>query len=439
MKNNHISKKIAFLFKLGLVTPLCVSSGEAQWTDCDVQRDYFGTPFVPGTSLAGAMRGYLELTGSQREADSLFGADKISSLQISDGHFNKNNDNNGSSVQTVVRDGVKLKNRIAVDGAKFDMEAVEAGVGMTFSMLLTIRNETSLLATLKKIIYGLDSGDIRLGAKKNRGFGQIAIKSLYVREFDFSQKDDVEKWLGFQLDNPSQYDKVTNIDQWKIAGNPYAKVTVPLELTGGISIRRYSVKTGEADFCHITYPGKVETPVIPGSSWTGAIRDRSSVIIREIIALRFPDISADEMEERVNGLIDMAFGFVRERTKEACQSHVIIDESQLEKSRRLRITRNKIDRFSGATVDGALFTEEAYFGGTTCLNVKIWKNDGCDWIIGLLQLVFDDLDSGYMPVGGQVGIGRGYFKVNGSIQSNIEDYGSDRYRRALSEKIAGGL
>ena len=36
------------------------SSGEDEWTDSDLLRDYDGTPFISGTSLAGAMRAYLE-------------------------------------------------------------------------------------------------------------------------------------------------------------------------------------------------------------------------------------------------------------------------------------------------------------------------------------------------------------------------------------------
>ena len=41
------------------LSPLNVSSGEDEWTDADLLRDGNGNVFVPGSSLAGAMRAYI--------------------------------------------------------------------------------------------------------------------------------------------------------------------------------------------------------------------------------------------------------------------------------------------------------------------------------------------------------------------------------------------
>ena len=54
-----VLKRQVFYIQIQLESPLNVASGEEEWTDADVLRDFEGNPFVPGTSLAGAMRSYI--------------------------------------------------------------------------------------------------------------------------------------------------------------------------------------------------------------------------------------------------------------------------------------------------------------------------------------------------------------------------------------------
>ena len=56
---NGILKRKLLYVKVRFISPLNVSSGENEWTDSDVLRDYEGNPFVAGSSLAGAMRAYI--------------------------------------------------------------------------------------------------------------------------------------------------------------------------------------------------------------------------------------------------------------------------------------------------------------------------------------------------------------------------------------------
>ena len=85
MKN--VLKRQVFYIQIQLESPLNVASGEDEWTDADILRDFEGNPFVSGSSLAGAMRAYV---GDREKEWKLFGysADetngKMSSLFISD-------------------------------------------------------------------------------------------------------------------------------------------------------------------------------------------------------------------------------------------------------------------------------------------------------------------------------------------------------------------
>ena len=60
MENNKVIKRIQYAVKIKLVSPLCIASGYSEITDKDVQRNAEGEVFIPGSSLAGAMRQYLE-------------------------------------------------------------------------------------------------------------------------------------------------------------------------------------------------------------------------------------------------------------------------------------------------------------------------------------------------------------------------------------------
>ena len=51
-----VIKRLVFYIQIQLESPLNVASGEDEWTDADILLDFDGNPFVPGSSLAGAMR-----------------------------------------------------------------------------------------------------------------------------------------------------------------------------------------------------------------------------------------------------------------------------------------------------------------------------------------------------------------------------------------------
>lgn len=108
---NGILKRKLLYVKVRFISPLNVSSGENEWTDSDVLRDYEGNPFVAGSSLAGAMRAYIEkkktescLMGFSKPAgrQNISDSGKMSSLFISDLNFD------GGLVYGV-RDNVDMK------------------------------------------------------------------------------------------------------------------------------------------------------------------------------------------------------------------------------------------------------------------------------------------------------------------------------------------
>ena len=114
-------KHIYYQLILKLKTPLSVGSGNNVNSDSDVVVRKNGTPYIPATAIAGVMGhyisieqrknifGYISGERSQKSKVYFYDADLISDFSIS------------------VRDSVKLKNKVAVDGSKFDFQIVETG------------------------------------------------------------------------------------------------------------------------------------------------------------------------------------------------------------------------------------------------------------------------------------------------------------------------
>lgn len=427
--DNPIVERIQFAIRLELQSPLCIGSGEDYYTDRDVLTDFDGMPFIPGSSVAGALRDYLGYGGYEKEC--LFGfaqgeEGKMSPLTISDICFEK-----GAKIS--LRDGVKLKEgeKIAESKEKFEMEIIENGIaGMLFLGLIIRQSDVpgkkqKYQEELKKAFYGIHYGDIRFGAKKTRGFGKFGVLNIYRKSFCYGEPYKSEPWYEFHIREHYEelVDEKTNWipnQRQDEEGNPYVILEVPLKQSGGISIRRYSAKEGAPDFEHITCN---EKPIIPGSSWAGAIRGRSAVILNALGV------------ENYKAWIEQAFGYVDKEKKDAEISKVSIEESLLDQGTSLVMTRNRISRFEAATVTGALYQERSHFNGDTTLCMKVKKGkDDTDWIVGLLLYVIYDIQNGYLAIGGQTAIGRGIFKAAGRIKISTGK-GQEHYKKALAMAV----
>ena len=436
-ENKKIIEKQYYAFKLRLASPLNVSAGLSEETDADVLRNGDGEVFIPGTSVAGAFRNALMLN---EKSDGIMGYSdgeqgRMSSILISDIYFAE-----PEHVKTGIRDEIKLDDSKIVEN-KFDMEIVETGAVGTLYIECVVREGDTpeqYVDAIKKLVTMLQSGEIRFGANKNRGFGRVELlteadSESYVYEKSFS-KEDKNDYAAFILDVNSKTSKDTrlglydsqklsdwigeewtekclNLNQHADADQPldleqYVKISVPLRLMGGISIRRYSAKSNQADFEHITCEGK---PVIPGSSWNGAIRADVARILRELI-----DVGKDK-QMIVENLIDGWFGKISDEQGESMQSLVVVSESIIEGATPVPMTRNKVNRFDASTVDGALYSEISYFGGKTTLELLIRKDEKryYEELVEILQLVIRDIKEGFVAVGGQTAVGRGVFAPDG--------------------------
>ncbi|MEZ4622951.1 MAG: RAMP superfamily CRISPR-associated protein [Caldilineaceae bacterium] len=151
--------------------------------------------------------------------------------------------------------------------------------------------------------------------------------------------------------------------------------------------------------------------MLSGTSLAGALRAR---------ALRI----ANTVGRRGESFLDDLFGYrVKDTAEEREQfkrgenpltaSRLWVEETEVKEPEPLVQSRVKLDRFTGGSYPGALFSQEAAWGkAETRINVKLSLQAHVraarqDAEIGLLLLLLKDLWSGDLPLGGESSVGRG--------------------------------
>ena len=462
----EIIKRIIVRGVLVLDTPTCLSNGDAEGViDMMLLRDSISPhALLTGSSIAGALRNYLheyeknygksatrqdiapklfgdlyaykdEKDKSEKEKNELRKQDSQSPLIIDDAL-------SSNIPQVELRHGVKIngKTGTADDGAKYDLEFLTAGTQFSLSFELLIekdKDENQLKEALAIALEGLKSGEINIGMKKQRGFGRCHVDEWQVWEFDLTKHSDRLSWLTFdrswskpyikspcdrllsnkklkqlKIDNPDKRDRLFIHATFKLAS--------PLLIRSGQDLTKRSATDKNSKLClpdvvHLRSQRHGELkPVVSGTSLAGVLWHRAERIV-------------NTLGKDLNIVYDL-FGKVDENTKEAKASRLIIDETVIESTDALVQSRITIDRFTGGTYHGALFSEQPIFcieiveeekkskkgkekhkptKKTKHIELKLELRKPEEYEIGLLLLLLKDLWTGDLPVGGTSSIGRG--------------------------------
>ena len=445
---NRICMRTYILIAGELSAPLLVGSGEEEETNMDVILDERGKPFIPGSALAGPLRRYLSEASGDAAANYVFGDSVNGEKSSSSPKIGRQSrllvyDTELNTPKLCHRDGVRLDGfKTAEDKAKYSMQVVERGAGYTIRLEL-VEREDDLAAEAEKLsvvdgmeqirtlIAGLYRGEITLGAKSRRGFGSLGVWDVRIKQFDMTQRESHLAWLDWDWEHQDafggaeRWDPQQLADTIKVMGH---RLCVPLKVKNTIMIRRYP----ESDCLDWVLPDYVQLKsagkaVIPGTGWLGAIRGRLTAILQ--------DMGIAEDQEATQKKLEPILGsWSTEQVLLA--STVKVEESVLKGGYALPITRNAIDRFTGGTVRGALYTGEPWVGGHTELVLR-WpcrlEKALSDAICGLLLWVVSDLQNGLLAVGGETAVGRGIFKQDGAIKLDGETLNDSKsyYKAAM--------
>lgn len=407
--------RVYYKLDITLKSSLSIGSGANDFTDHDVIVDANGIPFIPATAIAGVLRSYISKTYGNTKEDEVFGfiptekdserEEKKSQLRFFDALYTGKK----NAFFIANRDCVKLKNKISVTGAKFDMQVVEPGATFTSYIELFVDCED----LIESAISALNAGVIRIGSKTTRGYGQVSVKA-YKKCISTA-----DEWLEFDVFENSCWKAANEI---VLNGIKDWKISLGLKSTGGISIREYTteVSTEEKvspDYKTISLRSGDKNPVIPGTSIAGAFRSRMAEFVT----------NPKEIENW--------FGFVIEKEKTVQKSKIVFDEVVLSGGEFKAITRNAINRFTGATKQKSLYTECTYYFGEGELTISFTEKPNEDIKRALLFTLLD-LHNGLLSVGGLVSVGRGLFEIT-SVNGKTID--STNIENALKEGIADAL
>lgn len=413
-----MSKRLYYRLMLETDSPLSIGGADSERTDCDIVLDSRGLPLLPATSVAGVLRSLLDKDAAMNVFGYINGEwQQESAIRIYD--FTHCGGNEAVSV----RDNVALENRVAKPGAKFDRLVAERGA--RFKGFIEITDiDRCAESDIEQLLGKMASGEVAFGSKTTRGFGRVLVKECKRLQFDLPV--DRSAWLDFDMFDDEAWLSADNLD---FADAAYSGLVLSMGLSqrGAISVREYYTTPQQADFGQMV--GRVVEsgvsregePIVPGTTWAGAFRDR------------FIEFSSREETERL-------FGFVSQTDNSQKKSSVFFSESILSGGEWKEVTRNSIDRFTGGTKDGALFTELAYFGGTTELVIRVEAAalaNGAQTIAPLLAAVAD-LHNGFLSVGGLVAVGHGLFRIE-SANLTVNGQNVGQFAELFFNEVGDGL
>ena len=376
--------------------------------DMCLLRDADGQPFIPGASIAGAARSFLAQQSKPwaeyQKGDEgqilkrLFGGagdkDTMSALIVADATCAS------EQAATSIRDGVRVDNRSgsAAEGAKFDVEVVERGAEFELGLECVIRegdDKSDLEKLFLALLHGFKTGDIRLGARTRRGYGHGKVASWEIHDLQMNYPRDVMTWLRDDVwSRPA-----SNLTPHPLPSDQrqYFCLEADFILRTSLLIRSSPSDPEAPDMVHLHSAGE---PVVPGTSFAGAFRHRASLIATTI----------GWSEKAVSEI----FGPVHEKEAKDSQeglwaSRVWIEERLVKNVESRWQNRVAIDRFTGGSLQSALFNEKPVFPqeSTSHLKLRLTLEEPDDAEIGLLFLTLRDFWHGHAALGGETSNGRG--------------------------------
>ncbi len=408
MTDAQIIGKIKISGELVLESPLLIGDGAGEtsdnFKDIHVLKNQNDAPFIPGTSLCGVLH---EIFRGYEVADELFGdPDNFqSAIQIEDINL--------EGGEIISRDGVAIDfwTGTGIDGAKYDYEAVERGAHGKINMLVNLRGRhfsklEKFKNTVAEILSKFKRG-IRLGALTSKGFGLAKAENIDAQFYDFRKKSDVAAWFT----GNSAAESISSAKNISADAENFI-VDADFSFNSSFIVRDYDVsKADKANKISAVSLKSLESFVLPGTSLKGIFRHRAEYI--------FKNLNLDK--KFLNNLMGVAEGDTK------IKSRFVVEESYIENKNVVEVehTRNKIDRFTGGTLQGALFKTKPLYqkNSAPTLHIHFEIFNAKDFEAGLALFLLRDLWLGKVALGGEKCIGRGTVQgISAEINFKGETY-----------------
>jgi len=453
---------IRFVLKMvepGAVTvPRPARQGEV---DVEPDTDPWGRPQLPGTSLAGALRAWVQHAAGEAAADAWFGH----LLEAGSG---------GAGVDAVASRVWVLGSRLVDEnGADTDWAALVERWSTAISPergaadAHTLRGERLLAAGARVEVFlrwdAADPADVDrllsllvgwrplLGRGTSRGRGRCQVEALRQGTLHLDRPGDLLRWLT--LDGPelvrdvatSQSSRAARVDVPNAGGY---LVEVPMHVVGPLHVgaggdARFGTDpaTGRQVSALLAEDGAV---VVPGASLKGVVRSRMEFILRSVRLQPAPCLDGRCgwcWPCRVfghGGGADPRSDSVGVRSRVRFRDAAVVDAATRQR------THVAIDRFTGGALDQLLYTVDGVETGRFTLAVEAGAagsgaltEPALQQFQALLRLVLADLDDRLVGIG--AGTARGYGSVRvdtGSAEATGALPTLPQARRTLAAMVA---
>lgn len=291
--------------------------------DLVVARDGAGRPYVPGTSLAGALAEWCRRATAP--SGSLRGA-AVAAWGEPPGEGRAGGDRGSASLVIVesspidrgerveVRDGVGIDRRLgtAADRTKYDRQVLPRGTRLPFRLTLEVPHESwtirdpeddlielawtpaEVKALIGSLLAALEEGELRVGAARTRGLGGVRLQGLTILTEPLDRAGILDRLRAWD-DDP--YKRGTPVDEPLVGRDE--RLRAPEELVLEIDWRPggpVMVRAGQdglgVDSLPLTTTGGENggrSLVLPGSAIKGPLRARAERIVRTMLEAPLPD------------------------------------------------------------------------------------------------------------------------------------------------------
>lgn len=430
-----------FMGKLKLETPLHITSGEISLeTDAAILQTAGGRIYIPGTSMAGALRARAQEFFEEEELiDLIFGYQERDNKSHRSRIFVE--DAYADRATTSIRDGVAIDRRCgsASEGAKYDLEITPKNLEFPLLIKLEIRegdDEAKMRQLVFCLVEDLREGRIKLGGGKSRGLGRCTFEYEH-RRLDFGDPAQVSAYLcGRDINNLFEVPHGDPSDPAGILSprEEFEELDCSIEME--IKDVPFLIKDGgwdddfDAIFTRCLESNDNLSDYIPGSSIKGVIRAHAERILRTLgadvcdildqqnscnanvkTALKEDDKGGKpEEDDRVRIIRENSCPICRLFGNSHLAGRIRFDDAFFESPPpKKKLDHVAIDRFTGGAMDGKLFNEQPAIGGKTTIHFTVRNPTPFDKC--LLAFLMRDLMDGFPPMRFGYGKTKGYGRL----------------------------
>lgn len=344
-------------------TPLHVGGhGDDVDTDLPLARDGRGELYIPGTSIAGALRQWCERAFGPVPMNAHWGFQDgdeghASFVIVEDVRVNE-----ASAVVVEVRDGVGIDRRrgAAAENIKYDRAILPRGTKLKFALSAEATDSgqrLAVLAMLTALKEAMEDARVRLGASKTRGLGRIKLKEGKLVEERLNDRQGILAFLKIggsaaipdvgeaRRKHPARaMSRLRIVINWRPAGPLMVKAGFD-----GIAVDMLPLVSGRDGGLSL---------VLPGSSVKGAMRAQAERIVRTLLGR---DAIGDFLRHLELPLIDDLFGLrglsdgdIQRRNRPGDEARGLAALSLDDCYGKTALSRPQWDAVQGATTDAAL-------------------------------------------------------------------------------------